>query len=509
MQRELPRRAIVSAGWVIFGVFCVLPISAVIAALASSPALGSVLTQLLTSERQQGLLTTTLMLTGAATVLATAVGVVLGIALARCTIARVWWARLFLTLPLLLPPYILALGAILLAGPSSYGLVGATVVMSAWLYPVPMLTTEAAIRRVDSRIEDAGWLVASPLRVWTYVTFPLIASAVAAAALIVFVLAISEFGVPGLLRVRVYTTEVFTAFAALYDTGRAAAVAIPLLVMATLVAFAAIRLVRHPTQTSERAMSGRLWTTPRQRAAVGALMLAGAGIMGPILWSLSVEARTGRTSWMAAVSSGALMTSVVWSALSAAVIVAVALVVGYSAARMEHHGRTIAETALVALFAIPPTLLGTGLVAIWNRPGWIGAVYQSTSMLLVAYLARFLPLAALLCVAVVRRIPESLEDAAAVCGASWLRSFRSIVVPLAARGIVGVWLIVFILALGELGVTVFVIAPGASTLPVHLYTLIANSPTADVARLALTQTAVILTVFVVFGSTWRLGRTRS
>ena len=55
------------------------------------------------------------------------------------------------------------------------------------------------------------------------ITLPLVAPSVVAAALIIFVLAVSEFGVPGLLRVRVYTTEVFTAFAALYDFSRAIA----------------------------------------------------------------------------------------------------------------------------------------------------------------------------------------------------------------------------------------------------------------------------------------------
>ena len=43
----------------------------------------------------------------------------------------------------------------------------------------------------------------------------------------IFVLAVSEFGVPGLLRVRVFTTEVFTAFAALYDFSRATILALP------------------------------------------------------------------------------------------------------------------------------------------------------------------------------------------------------------------------------------------------------------------------------------------
>ena len=75
-----------------------------------------------------------------------------------------------------------------------------------------MLATEAAARRVDGRLEEAALLVAPRRRVLWRITFPLVAPVVAAAALVVFVLAISEFGVPGLLRVNVFTTEVFTAF---------------------------------------------------------------------------------------------------------------------------------------------------------------------------------------------------------------------------------------------------------------------------------------------------------
>ena len=64
-----------------------------------------------------------------------------------------------------------------------------------------------------------------------------------AAALVIFVLAVSEFGVPGVLRVRVYTTEIFTAFAALYDPGRAALLALPLLALCLAVAVVAVALI--------------------------------------------------------------------------------------------------------------------------------------------------------------------------------------------------------------------------------------------------------------------------
>ena len=73
-------------------------------------------------------------------------------------------------------------------------------------------------------------LSAPPHLVLRRITLPLAAPRVLAAALVIFLLSVSEFGVPGLLRVRVYTTEVFTAFAALYDFSRAVLLAVPLLV---------------------------------------------------------------------------------------------------------------------------------------------------------------------------------------------------------------------------------------------------------------------------------------
>ena len=114
----------------------------------------------------------------------------------------------------------------------TYSLPAAAVVLALVYYPIVMLATEAALRQMDPHLEDVALIVAPPGRVLARITLPLTAAAIAGAALIVFVLAVSEFGVPALLRVRVYTTEVFTAFAALYDFGRATALTLPLLVLA-------------------------------------------------------------------------------------------------------------------------------------------------------------------------------------------------------------------------------------------------------------------------------------
>ena len=154
------------------------------------------------------------------------------------------------SLPLIVPPYVFALAWILLTGPTgllsqtvgrdllsswTYSFAGAVIVLTVAYYPLAMLATEAAARRVDGHLEEGALLVTNTRRVLWRITMPLIAPMVAAAALVIFVLALSEFGVPSLLRVRVYTTEVFTAFAALYDFGAATALAVPLLIVTIIV----------------------------------------------------------------------------------------------------------------------------------------------------------------------------------------------------------------------------------------------------------------------------------
>ncbi len=206
--------------------------------------------QLLIDARQRELLLTSTLLGAGTALLATIIGAPLGLLLARTRLPLKRMLRITLVIPLVVPPYVSALAWILMTGSTgfiarwfgsdllsawTYSLTGAILVLGTSFFPLSMLATEAAARRVNGRLEEAGLLIASPGRVLWRITLPLIAPTVAAAALIIFVLALAEFGVPGLLRVRVFTTEVFTAFSALYDFGAGVALAVPLLAVALVV----------------------------------------------------------------------------------------------------------------------------------------------------------------------------------------------------------------------------------------------------------------------------------
>jgi ABC-type Fe3+ transport system permease subunit len=160
----------------------------------------------------------------------------------------------------------------------------------------------------------------------------------------------------------------------------------------------------------------------------------------------------------------------------------------------------MADVLFLVLFAVPSTIVGVGLIGLWNRPGPLGIVYGTELVLVLGYLARFVPVAALILAATVRTVPVSHEEAAAVSGAGWLRTMRHMVFPQIRLGAAAAWGIAFVLAFGELGVSILVAPPGEATLPIRIYTLVANAPPSHVAVLALLQTSVIFTPLAVLGA---------
>jgi iron(III) transport system permease protein len=336
-------------------------------------------------------------------------------------------------------------------------------------------------------------IVAPPRRVLWRITLPLIAPTILASALITFVLAVSEFGVPGLLRVRVYTTEVFTAFAALYDFGRALVLAVPVLLLCGVFAVTAAGMLGDRLITARRSagVSAVAFHDWRRAAGTGLLAVMAAAVALPLV-ILGREALAARSFLEVVTGSGnAIVSSLLLSALGATLVVTVAVWLGYAQARMRRGTRLMIQVLLVLLFATPSTIVGIGLIGVWNRPGIAGALYGTDAMFLFAYLARFVPVAVLILAASAQSVSVSQEEAAAVSGAGWIRAMRRIVFPQMRLGIAAAWVVAFVLAFGELGVSVLVAPPGEATLPIRIYTIIANTPESQVAALALLQALVI------------------
>jgi iron(III) transport system permease protein len=520
MWGRSPARIVVLGGAFALLLVCsVAPVALMVAeALVGSGQRPAPLQEWRVDHRQRALLLNTALLGVGSSLLATLLGAPLGFALARERWKyRPWW-RILLALPLLLPAYVTGLGWLSLGGRTGplsvalgldplawlHGLPGAVMILGLAYYPIPMFAAEAALHRVERRLEEAALTVAGPWHTFWRIRIRLAAPAIIAAATIAFVLTIAEFAVPGLLGVRVFTTEVFTAFAALYDPFRATRLALPLLAGSVLLAIAAAAWGRSAMVTTVRGPSADdALEDPKALSRVLAVAVAMLAVVVPI-GMLIIDATAVR-SWTDALrgSSVAILTSAATAAISASVTTVTGAGLGYAAARAWGRLGAMGDVVLVALLAVPSTVVGIGLIALLNRAELVVDVYGTNAMLVVAGVARFLPLAALSMGGAMHSIPRSQEEAAVTAGAGWFRTMAVIIAPQLARAVVATWVIVFVLAFGELGASILVIPPGSETLPIRIYTLIANALPAQVAALALLQVAATLLPLLLLATLFR------
>ncbi len=183
------------------------------------------------------------------TLFAFLVGLPLGILLGRSDLPLRRCMTFLFTIPLVIPPYILAVLWFYLLERQGivrrifspriaeytsgwlFGLPGCVLVLTSVMLPVVMLLVMVLLKTVNPRLEEGGRAVAGWPRILQGITLPLILPGILLAAILVFLLSFGEFGVPMYLRTEVFPVEAFTRFAAFFDPGAAASACLPMILI--------------------------------------------------------------------------------------------------------------------------------------------------------------------------------------------------------------------------------------------------------------------------------------
>jgi molybdate transport system permease protein len=171
-------------------------------------------------------------------------------------------------------------------------------------------------------------------------------------------------------------------------------------------------------------------------------------------------------------------------------------------------GREWIDAAVTAPMVLPPTVLGYYLLVLLGRESAIGHAFEAltgssivftrTGAVLAATLGA-LPLISKAARAALEAVDVRLVGAARTLGASHLRAFFSISLPLARRGIVSGILLGFARALGDFGVTLMVAGniPGQTrTASLAIYDAVLAGRDDDATQLALIMTGLAVAVLV-------------
>ena len=170
-----------------------------------------------------------------------------------------------------------------------------------------------------------------------------------------------------------------------------------------------------------------------------------------------------------------LFHSLLYAAIGATLLTLLGFFCGYLIHTHALRAWRWVDFLTLLLLVLPAPVIGMGLISLWNRPAtdWI---YGTPVMILLGYLAQYLALTSRTTAAAIAQIPASMDEAAAVTGAGWFRRLSMITVPLARPGLLAAWLVAYIFCLRDTGIAMLVYPPGHDTLPVRIFTLMANSP---------------------------------
>lgn len=359
-----------------------------------------------------------------------------------------------------------------------FGMPGCVLVLVSTLMPVLTLATMTYLRTINPRLEEAARLVSGSFGVLRTFTIPLIRPGIVLAATLVFLLALGDFSVPTYLRVEVFPAESFTQFSAFYNFGAATAAAVPLVILTfSVLGVERLFLKQRSYELSPAPVGSKrprlLLGRSRPFAVTVVAVLCLIIVVVPLIALLTQSGSAGAYIRAVHAVGDSLTHSLVLAVVGATALTILGFLAGYLIHTRALAVWRVVDAGTVLLFAMPSTVIGIGLIAPWNRPA-TNLIYATPLMILVGYLAQYTALTSRATVAGLAQVPASMEEAAAVAGAGWVRRVGLIVVPLVWRTLMGGWLIAYIFCLRDTGITMLVYPPGYDTLPVRIFTLMAN-----------------------------------
>jgi iron(III) transport system permease protein len=440
-------------------------------------------------SRSVMLLRHTVVLAVVVSVLAAVIGTAMAWLTERTALpARRLWTVL-LVLPVAIPDFVVGFAWHSFA-PRLAPLVGASIVMTLGTYPLVYLPVAAALRRADPSMEDAAHsLGVGRAATFFRVTLPLVRTAIFGGCVLVVLTVISEYGAFEILGYQTFTTEIFTEFQ--FDSRAAGALAIPLVLLGLLVLLTEGLIPRRtvtgsaPRRAVRPARLRRL-TVPAM-LAMAALVALGVGVpVGTIVYWMTSGQHT--TLPATATVATATWTTLSYSAAGAAVAVVLALPVALISFRRSTVPRSVLERSTYVTKALPGVVIALSLVFFATRYAF--GLYETSTLLVAAYVILNFPLALVCVKASVAHVPPRLTDVGRSLGRGPIAVFMRVTLPLLAPGLLAGFCLVFLTAVTELTATLVLAPIGVQTLATQFWAFQQNIAYSAAAPYALVMVAL-------------------
>lgn len=433
----------------------------------------------------------------------------LGVPLAYCTARFVVRGRSVIAtlavLALVSPPFIGAYSWVVVAGnngwltqelktfgimmPSIYGMHGIILVFSLKFFPFVYLMTEGALRNLNRSYEEAAEnLGCSAVARFFKITLPLVFPAVSSGAILCFVLSIADFGTPSIIGrdFRTLSTVAYNQYTS--EMGEPPIMAVSISMLMIVMSMLAVLAQRY--LMGKRRYTGALTNLSVPVPCQGWLWVAvhalSYSIVAMATLPIAVVVYTSFLQTNGPVFSGGfgfnsyarviqevpdvIANTFRFSLIATLMITVVGGLISYVVVRRETALAGLLDALLMVPYVVPGVVLAIGFLLSFQY-GAFDLIGTSAIIVLMLFIRR-LPYGVRATSAALRQIKPSIEEAAVNLGASPLKAFARVTVPLMMPGVVAGAMMSFITAINELSSTLLLYTARTTTMPVRVYSAV-------------------------------------
>lgn len=396
-------------------------------------------------------------------VTSTLVGFIFAFATTRTDIPGKRFFRLVATIPIVSPPFIMALAAILLLGRNGlitsfteryiglswniYGLPGLILTETFAFFPMAFLILEGVLGGIAPSLEESALdLGASRLRTFFRVTLPLATPGIAGALLLTLTRSLEDFGDPIIIQGRfpVLTTQIYLAITGMYNIPLGATLSIILLVP-TVLAFILQRYwlsrksyvtITGKPSSSElvHVSSWAKWTVFGTVLAFSLIILLfySVVILGSFtkLWGINNAFTLDNYRYAFTVGKRYLIDSLELAAIATAIGGFLGITTAYVVTSKRIIGRGLIDFFSMINFAVPGIVIGIGYIFAFNT---YPILLTGTAIIIIlVFLSQRTPAVVRDGIAMLQQLDPVIDEAASDLGAGFFRRFSKIVLPLTA-----------------------------------------------------------------------------
>lgn len=421
--------------------------------------------------------------------------------LVECTdvAGRALWRPLFVA-PLAVPAFVNSYAWVSVS-PTLHGFWAAVLVSTLSYFPFVYVPAAATLRRLDPALEEsARALGSSPTAAVVRVVIPQLRLAILGGGLLIGVHLLAEYGAFAMLRFSTFTTAIFEQFQATFN-GAAGSTLAAVLVLLCLVLLVTEAGARGNARFARIGPGAQRNAVPHHLGAMTIPALVGLAALAVL--ALGVPAATvgrwlwlgGRQVWLLGDVASALTQTVVLAAAAALATTVLAFPFAWVAVRFRGVLARFVEGTNFVTSSIPGIVTALALITVAIR--WVPPLYQTTGLVLVAYVLLFMPRALVNLRSGLAQVPIGLEEASRALGSSPTRTFFRVTLRLTAPAAAAGAALVFVGVATELTATLLLAPTGTRTLAMRFWSLSSELDYAAAAPYALLLVLLAIPVTLV------------